>query len=59
MCAFAFVRPFLRSASECGVAATDELVYAGEREREEGEERGKGRERRETELKRSSLDIDG
>ena len=56
MCAFAFVRPFLRSASECGVAATDELVYAGEREREEGEERGKGRE---TELKRSSLDIDG
>ena len=59
MCAFAFVRPFLRSASECGVAATDELVYAGEREREEGEESGKGRERRETELKRSSLDIDG
>lgn len=41
------------------MAATDELVYAGEREREEGEERGKGRERRETELKRSSLDIDG
>ena len=43
------------------MAATDELVYAGEREREreEGEERGKGRERGETELKRSSLDIDG
>ena len=41
------------------MAATDELVYAGEREREEGEESGKGRERRETELKRSSLDIDG